>query len=81
MKIKTYTDPAREVPNGFTCGGCGAVRNESLGKRKYCSAFRRELLAGKDGCMIKCFECVLACRSALIAAGTFGGKNDEKDQW
>lgn len=72
MKIKTYTDPAREVPNGFTCDGCGAVRNESLGKKKYCSAFRRELMAGKDGSMIKCFECVLACRSQLIRDGAGG---------
>ena len=72
MKIKTYTDPARNVPNGFTCDGCGAVRNESIGKGKYCADFRRELIVTASSKIVKCFECTMACRSTLIAEGVKG---------
>ena len=66
MKIRTYTDQDREVPDGFTCDGCGALRNETIGNGKICAAFRRGLLTAKDGKGIKAFECVLACRNCLI---------------
>ena len=66
MKIRTYTDPVREVPDGFTCENCGAIRNDLIGKGKSCAAFRRTLLIAKDGDAIKAFECALACRTQLI---------------
>ncbi len=72
MKIRTYTDPAREVPDGYTCDNCGALRNETIGSRKTCAGFRRELLITKDGKAIKAFECVLACRSRLIVESVGG---------
>ena len=69
MKIRTYTNPAREVGDGFTCDGCGAVRKEAIGKGHWCADFRRELIVTADGTVIKCFECTFACRSKLIAEG------------
>ena len=72
MKIRTYTNPAREVGDGFTCDGCGAVRKEAIGKGHWCADFRRELIVTAGGTVIKCFECTFACRSKLIAEGVGG---------
>ncbi len=77
MKIRTYTDQAREVPDGFTCEGCGALRNNALRQEKSCYGFRRELLLTPDGRPIKAFECVLACRNGLIME-KLGGQDRER---
>ncbi len=73
MKIRTYTDRAREVPDGFICDGCGAVRKKGVGNGKWCAAFCRDLVVNANGRIVKCFECTMACRSMLIVEG-IGGK-------
>lgn len=78
MKIKTYTNPARDVSDGFTCGNCGAIRNGSIGKGKWCAGFRADLVTAPDGTVVKCFECMMACRAKLIAEGMAGLKEQQR---
>lgn len=77
MKIRTYTDRAREVPDGFHCNDCGAIRNAAVGDDKCCGGFGRDLIPDRAGRLIKCFDCVLACRSRLIVE-SWGGADDGK---
>lgn len=78
MKIKTYTNPAREVSDGFACDNCGGIRNGSIGSGRWCADFRVDLVTAPDGTVVKCFECTMACRAKLIAEGMSALKEQQR---